>query len=305
MLALEQPYPQGDPSVADFRTQFQMVHERAPIRAIKLFFYYLSARGVDAVAHEMAFWATSGNMYVGMLLDTDVLDQETIPLSTATQILPLLLLVDAQFLIKLARTIAALKDPAAVLRALRLVPALGDYSILIPWLRSLDSHSDSRIRSLSAKPLCQLRPSSGLIKHHLQSRDARVRASIMEALWNAHVHRSDQQVVRYLRTAVEDENHRVVANALVGLYRLGESQALEKMIALCSTKQQLFRAAMAWAMGVVDDSRAVPSLQRLARDPSFIVRKRAKSSLEALGYSLEEQMASETVIKLAGCQLSG
>ena len=304
MLALEQPYPQGTPSAADFRTQFQMLHESTPIRAIKLFFYYLSARGVDAVANEMALWATIGNFYVGMLLDSDVLDQESIHTSTAMQILPLLPIVDGQFLIKLARSVAALKDPAAVLRALRLVPALGDYSILIPWLRSLDSHSDSRIRSLSAKLLCQLRPSSGLIQHHLQSRDARVRASIMEALWNARVSRTEAPVLRYLRSAVEDENHRVVANALVGLYRLGETQALEKMIALCATKQQLFRAAMAWAMGVVDDSRAVPSLQRLARDPSFIVRKRATHSLEALGYSLEEQIVSETVVKLAGCQLS-
>jgi HEAT repeat protein len=274
----------GGESLAEFRKQFQILYESTPIRAIKLLFHYLSARGVDPVAHAMAFWATCGTMYISFLLEADLLKQDNLTPATIGNAIAVLPEVDPQFLIKFARSVAALTDPAAIMRALRLAAMLVDGSILIPWLRSMTGHGDTRVRASSAKLLCQLRPNKGLIQRHLRSRDARVRASVMEALWGSKIVRTDQDLLSLLRTAIADPNHRVVANALVGLYRLGESEALQKMIALCSTKQQLFRAAMAWAMGVVDDSRAIPALERLSFDPSFIVRQRAADSLLALGY---------------------
>jgi HEAT repeat protein len=163
------------------------------------------------------------------------------------------------------------------------VPALFDYSILIPWLRNLSAHSDKRVRSRAAKLLCQLRPSNGQIKRNLESRDDRVRASAIEGLWNPRMTRKDQEVRSFLQNAVNDTNHRVVANALVGLYLMGDRDALKKMIDLCHTKNHLFRAAMAWAMGIVEDLRAVPALQCLILDSSFTVRNRATQSLLAMG----------------------
>jgi HEAT repeat protein len=73
-----------------------------------------------------------------------------------------------------------------------------------------------------------------------------------------------------------------VANALVGLYRLGELEAMQKMISLSSNKQHRMRAAMAWAMGVVEDSRAIPTLEALKADRCYAVRQRANHSLAAL-----------------------
>jgi hypothetical protein len=272
----------GAASLAEFRNQFQILYENSPIRAVKLFFYYLSARGLDPLAHAMAFWAVSGTMYISLLLDTDLMNQESVTTEVAMKAIALLPELDPQFLFKFARSLSALTDREAILRGLRLVPALMDYSILIPWLRSLSEHPDARIRSRSAKLLCQLRPNKGLIRRHLESPDPRVRASVMEALWRPKAGAMDQELLALLRSAVDDSNHRVVANALVGLYRLGESEALQKMITLCATRQHLFRAAMAWAMGEVDDARAVPALERLTLDPSFTVRKRANGSLLAL-----------------------
>ncbi len=276
--------PESSLGLNEVRQEFQALYQRAPLRAIKVFFYYLTTRGVDQAAHEMAFWATTGSMYISVLLEHDSLNQESVPHDAAYVAMSLLPIVDPQFLIKLARAADVLVQPAAVLHTLQLVPSLGDYSILVPWLRKLESHKDSRIRSRSAKLLVQLRPSAVLLQHHLQSADARIRASIIEALWNPKISRADQIVLTTFRTGIDDPNHRVVANALVGLYRMGDTAALDKMIHLCTTKQHLLRAAMAWAMGLTDDSRAVPSLQRLTRDPSFTVRKRANDSLLALGY---------------------
>jgi HEAT repeat protein len=106
----------------------------------------------------------------------------------------------------------------------------------------------------------------------------------MEALWQPTAVEVAQDVLPFFRIALADPNHRVVANALVGLYRLGETEALQKMIVHCSDGQHLFRAAMAWAMGVIDDTRAVPTLKNLSVDRSFTVRQRASSSLLSLGF---------------------
>jgi HEAT repeat protein len=42
------------------------------------------------------------------------------------------------------------------------------------------------------------------------------------------------------------------------------------------------RAAMAWCFGFIQDERGIPSLYRLAKDGSVLVRKRALRSLLTL-----------------------
>jgi HEAT repeat protein len=270
-------------SLQEFRRQFQAVHSQTPLRAVKLFLYYLGTRGLDPVSESMAFWSTSGTTYISVLLATGPLLAESLSPEIAANAIALLPRLDPQFLFKFARSAAALREVEEILHALRLAPALGDYSILIPWLRALIQSSNLRLRSRAAKLLCQLRPNKGLIDRHLHSSDPRIRAAVMEALWQPKVLDTTEDVLPFFRTALTDSNHRVVANALVGLYRLGETDALNSMIAHCADKQHLFRAAMAWAMGVVEDARAVPSLLHLTLDRSYTVRQRATNSLATLG----------------------
>jgi hypothetical protein len=184
---------------------------------------------------------------------------------------------DPQFALKFAKAAACLDAPAAILRALKLAPALGDYSILIPWIRLLGENPDARIRSHSAKLLCQLRPNKRLIERQMRSGEARVRADAIETLWRSDI----DNKLAMLWAAVADPHHRVVANALISLYRLGESGALDKMVELCGHKNHLFRAAVAWSMSSVNDARAIAALQELTRDASSMVRKRALNSLLA------------------------
>jgi hypothetical protein len=265
--------------LSEFRRQFQELHENSPLRAIKLFFLYLESRGLDDSSRAMAFFSTSGNTYISLLLDAGSNQPETLSVEGAVKIIPLLISADPQFLFKFATSLAALTDPASILGGLTLVPALGDYSIMIPWLRSLSAHSDTRVCSRAAKLLCQLRPSKGLIDRYLQSHDARVRAAVMEALWNPKAIHVNDVTLHVLRSAVADPHHRVAINALVGLYRLGEIESLHKLLALCSSKQHLFRAATAWALGAIQDSRAIPALRKLTLDHSFTVRQQAANSL--------------------------
>jgi hypothetical protein len=266
----------------EFRGRFQRLYENAPIRAVKYFLYYAATVGFDPISEAMAFWATSGTLYISILLDTEAANSGRLALKNATQSLPVLGLFDRQFYFKFAYSVAALTNADTILRALHLAPALGDYSILIPWLRGLEKNSDSRVRARAAKLLCQLRPNNGNIQRHMQSTDGRVRASALEALWDSKNVVRDGDAFRFFRSALTDSHHRVVANALVGLYRLGELEAIHKMISLSSNKQHLFRAAMAWAMGVVEDSRAIPTLETMKADRCYAVRQRAHHSLATL-----------------------
>jgi hypothetical protein len=267
----------------EFRGRFQNLYEKSPIRAVKYFLYYAATVGFDPISEAMAFWATSGTLYISILLDTETANTQRLALKNATQSLSVLGQFDRQFYFKFAYSVGALTNAEQILRALHLAPALGDYSILIPWLRSLEKNSDSRVRARAAKLLCLLRPNHGNIQRHLQSTDGRVRASALEALWDAKNVLRDCDAFRFFRSALTDSHHRVVANALVGLYRLGELEAIQKMISLSSNKQPLFRAAMAWAMGAVEDSRAIPTLEALKADRCYAVRQRALHSLTMLG----------------------
>jgi hypothetical protein len=52
-----------------------------------------------------------------------------------------------------------------------------------------------------------------------------------------------------LRGLLSDPNNRVAGNALLALYRLGEKDAVQLLIAMASLEDQLFRATAAWVMG--------------------------------------------------------
>jgi HEAT repeat protein len=130
----------------------------------------------------------------------------------------------------------------------------------------------------------------------MTSEDARVRASAVEALVGRATNAEDARSV--FRAALQDKNHRVVGNALVGLYSMGDKSALDEMIVLSKHKDHLFRAAMAWAMGFVKDIRAIPTLREMNSDPSLVVRKRALNSLLMLE-KLEMAQAQTNLVALA------
>jgi hypothetical protein len=184
--------------------------------------------------------------------------------------------VDPSFIINFLKASDRISSPQAILRALSVVPGLGDYSILIPWLRKLCIHADERVRSRSIKLFCELRPNKALIERQMQSDEPRVRANAIEALW----HSRTLDATAFFKSATSDVNHRVVGNALVGLHLQGDPSAVTKMIELSQSPDPLFRAAMAWCFGFIRDERAISVLDVLSKDASARVRKRALASLQ-------------------------
>jgi HEAT repeat protein len=221
----------------------------------------------------MSRWLVGEGKYFEAIFDLTAL-----PVEAAAKALVPLRDSDLHFFPNFISAASALQSPAQILRALSLLPALGDYSALLPLLRTLGRHPDHRVRSKAVKLLCQLRPNKSLIERQMLSTDTRVRANAIEALW--HVQTAEAREI--LRSAVADSNHRVVANALVGLHLQHDGSAIETMIRLAAHSDALFRTAMAWAFGFILDPRARPTLEHLAQDPSGMVKKRALQSLLSL-----------------------
>jgi HEAT repeat protein len=257
----------------EFRHFLRRLRKVFPEQAAEASLAYMAAHGPDPAAQSMAYWLSVDQVYITVLLDPEALTPQV-----AAKAVPVVKEIDPQFTPKFTKAVGELTDPAATLRALGLLPALGDFGFLIPWLRSLNNNTDLRVRSRAAKLLCELRPNKGLIERQMQSDDPRVRAGAIEVLWNSKT--EDARLI--FRSAVSDPHHRVVSNALVGLYLLGDEHVLNDMIELCAHKDHLFRSATAWAMAHVKDPRAIPVLQELVHDRSAMVRKRAAAGLVIL-----------------------
>lgn len=271
-LLLERFDALANSDVAEFRQFFRRLRKLFPAQAAEASLLYISSRGVDSAASSMAFWFGGDSSYIAVLLDEKSLSNEA-----ACKAVSVVKDIDPHFMTKFLEAASRLDVSTSILRALALVPAMGDYSALIPWLHELAQHPDVRVRSRAAKLHCELRPNKRLIERGMSSEDARVRASAVEALTSHAAELDDAKAL--FHAALQDKHHRVVGNALVGLYTMGETEVLYEMIKLCSHKDYLFRAAAAWAMGFVKDVRAIPALRELTGDPSLVVRKRALNSL--------------------------
>ena len=261
----------GNPE--EFRVFFRRMRKMFPDEVTEACLWYIASRGLDMAAQNMAFWLTNENKYLTVLLDAS-----SLPLEVASKAAMALKEADPQFLIKFLKAGEQLTSPGMILRALNLIPSLGEYSVLLSWLRKLAQHNDAHVRSRSIKLLCKIRPNKEFIERQMRSNDPRVRASAVEALWPLKTAESNE----LLRSAARDPHHRVVGNALVGLHLQGDPSALPKMVELCEHPEPLFRAAMAWCFGSILEKPTIPILQCLTKDPSAMVRKRALRSLLAL-----------------------
>jgi hypothetical protein len=257
----------------EFQQFLMRLRKVCPEQAAEAFLWYIADNGLNPAVQYMSAWLGVDVLYVSVLLTS-----ENLPLEVVANVIAVVKQMDTNFLVKFAQAASTLKSPQVILRALALFPGIGDHGVLIPWLRSLAQNTDMRVRSRSAKLLCELRPNKSLIERQMQSTDPRVRAGAIEALWQLRSEDGRQ----LFQAALTDFHHRVVGNALVGLYRLGDTGVLNDMIALCVHKDHLFRATMAWAMGFVKDLRAIPILRDLSSDKSHLVRKNAIKSLDVL-----------------------
>jgi HEAT repeat protein len=163
------------------------------------------------------------------------------------------------------------KDARRISRILLLIERNDQAMVLVPWLRDLVDDDNPRLASKAAMILSRLTRNPMVVHKFLCSGDARVRANAVEGLWGGNI----ESTRALLYAAAGDCNHRVVANALVELYRRGDSVARERIEQLASHEDAKFRAAIAWAIGEIGSPDLLPILQLLERDSTLGVRLRA------------------------------
>jgi len=177
-----------------------------------------------------------------------------------------------------------------VQRALAMLSVLSPGERILPFLRRACRIGDQRVSSQVARLAGRYR-ARGLLVRLLEDSNPRVRANAVESLASA-PHVADRREL--LWRAAGDEHHRVAVNALVGLVRLGEHQAFEQLEALSMHPEPNFRAAAAWGMGELGDSRFQSILTRLRQDEAGVVRRNALRALVRLRKASTEGSANGT-----------
>jgi hypothetical protein len=286
----------ADPDSEYFNRTFERLRSLFPDVVTEACLYYLAEKGLTARGQEMAAWLSLDSRYL-----TPLLDEASLPLAVASQAVAVLSKADLGISLKFLAAVEPISAPDQMMRPLSLITALADYAALLPWLGKLSNLGDARVRSRAAKLLYALEPESSEIERQMQDHSPRVRANVLEGLWKS----KSPETTDFFKAALSDENHRVVGNALVGLYLQGDFSALDRLSELSTSTHASFRAAAAWSLGFISDERGIPELQRLSMDQSLNVRKQAISSLvklqrEAWQRAVREQFEALREARLAG-----
>jgi hypothetical protein len=153
--------------------------------------------------------------------------------------------------------------PGMVERALDVVSRTSAVGCLTAFIVQLLRRTDRRVRSKAALLLGKASGNSALLyDRFIAESDPRVRANLIEGFWEVEAPGKSE----VLWKAARDENHRVVANALVGLNAMGDGGAAAQLEKLSAHESPLMRAAVAWAMGVTEDRRYGEILTRMFKE---------------------------------------
>lgn len=224
---------------------------------------------------------------LNLLFDNDLLaeglaDPSQFTLEEAIEFCKLIARMDPLLDAKLARWLVHQlhEEPCAraatALRILRILEQTSVADRLRPMLVQLWRFPDPAIRS---KVALLLGRSTRNVRWAIADRDPRVRANATEAIWGA----DTKETRKTLWGLARDANNRVVGNALLGLYKLGDPAAGEELANMARHSSARFRATAAWAMGQTLDRRFLEDLRRLESDPNDGVRRNARLALARLG----------------------
>jgi HEAT repeats len=163
-------------------------------------------------------------------------------------------------------------------RIMEILAEISDGTRLFPCLVRLLRHPDRNVRSKAVLMIGRGSRSTKWVRHRLEDSDPRIRANAIEGLWGVQT----DEARELLQSLVHDPNNRVAGNAILGLYRLGDSAMIPEVMELAQHESAMFRATAAWVMGESGDPRFTEILASLMRDPNAILRKRAFSALGSI-----------------------
>ncbi|MBL0157053.1 MAG: HEAT repeat domain-containing protein [Bryobacterales bacterium] len=229
-----------------------------------------SARDTPELRYVIALLSARG-MLVPMLRDLSSSDR-----GAAGVVAQLAQRMDPRFDRSIARQAPEAKTPPDRARPnpeflLGLLDALSGGLCLLPLLAPLRESEDPKIRARMALLLGRITRAQDWFQTLEQDPDPRVRANVVESLWSV----EGASSLACFERSLQDRHHRVVANALVGLYLQGATSGVSGLVRLAQHHESPFRAAATWAMGRTGDTRFLPVLRQMRRGPdqdSMVVR---------------------------------
>lgn len=166
-------------------------------------------------------------------------------------------------------------QPPHIVRILDILNEISAGPKLVLIMNHLTGHADLQVACKAIILMGRRIQNSAWVDRHFQSADARKRASVVEALWR----RNNAWARRIMWIALEDDNNRVVGNALVGLHFLGEHKVDELVRSMLRDPRVNFRFTAAWVMGKLGDLEYLEPLRRALADPDQRVRQAARRAL--------------------------
>ena len=160
-------------------------------------------------------------------------------------------------------------------RLMEILAEIADAARVLPHLMRLLRHPNPYLRSKVVKMIGRGSRSVKWVKGKLNESDPRVRANAVEALWGV----DSPEARSLLHFASNDANNRVLGNALLGLYYLGDCSVLEEVVKMSAHESKLFRATAAWVMGETGDVRFSDAVRRMLLEPDPVIRKQALAAL--------------------------
>jgi hypothetical protein len=184
--------------------------------------------------------------------------------------------LDPSTKLKLAKMLSGLRfstedETRFASRVLEVLERSPDPSTALPALRQLAQCPNARIRSKAALLIGRINQNPQWADQGLEEADPRVAGNAVESLWGMSTPAAREA---FFKAALSDR-HRIAANGIVGLYKMGDESAIPFLFHLSRSATPLSRAAAAWAMGYLEDPRFLPQLTRLMSDADEITRKGA------------------------------
>lgn len=160
-------------------------------------------------------------------------------------------------------------------RALQVLQHVPLTSRVVPGLAAALRNPNAKIRSLVSKLLGRLCDNPAAIHALLQDSDARFRANTVEGFWGS----SHAMARDVMRKCLRDPNHRVAANAALGLCKIGDPDGIEALLIMSSHPDHRHRISAAWGIAQNADPALLPALEALAEDRIPKVREVARAAL--------------------------
>jgi HEAT repeat protein len=177
-----------------------------------------------------------------------------------------------------------------------------DPAMALPALRQLSKCPNAHIRSKAALLIGQMNQYPQWAKQRAAESDPRVWANAVESLWGV-----DTAAARgVFILAARDKHHRIAANGIVGLYRMGVGCSIPLLFELSRSTDPLARAAAAWAMGHLEDPRFLPALELLMEDSDELMREGALRSVARVREKMSRQSAAGALqVQIRDCERRG